>query len=87
MITIKENNQFLLIIAVRIMNNLSAICTLRETVVPNSLVSAGSNVLLAGNLAMVKKQGYPFWWERDGEVYMQRVKTCESLKHKMGLHI
>lgn len=59
------------------------------SVASNSLVnrSAGSNVLLAGSPAMVKKQEYPFWWERDGEVYIQRVKTCESLKHKMGLHI
>lgn len=59
------------------------------SVASNSLVnkSAGSNVLLVGSPAVEKRQGYPFWWERDDESYMQRVKACESLKRKMGLHV
>lgn len=59
------------------------------SIAANSLVnkSSGSNVLLVGSPAIVKKQDYPFWWERDGIMYAQRVAEIENLKKQMKLNI
>ena len=59
------------------------------SVASNSLVnkSAESNVLLAGCPAKVKRQNYPFWWERDGEMYLQRVSLVENLKAQMNINV
>lgn len=58
------------------------------SVAANSLVnkSVGNNVLLAGCPAFVKRQNYPYWWERDGEKYIQRVARVEKLKKQMELN-
>lgn len=57
------------------------------TVASNSLVnnSVGDNVLLAGLPAIIKRQHYPYWFVRDGEKYIQRVKAVEYLKMKMNV--
>lgn len=57
------------------------------SVAANSLVnkSVGSNVLLVGSPAIVKNRDYPYWWERDGKKYMQRVAAVERLRKEMGL--
>ena len=57
------------------------------TVAANSLVnkSFGSNVLLAGSPATVKRQQYKSWYERDGQIYIDRRATVESLKKQMDL--
>lgn len=59
------------------------------TIAANSLVnkSSGNNVLLVGSPAIVKRQNYPFWWERDGIMYAHRVAAIENLKNQMGLNI
>lgn len=59
------------------------------SVAANSLVnnSVGNNVLLAGCPAFVKRQNYPYWWERDGEKYIQRVARVEKIKKQMELNI
>lgn len=59
------------------------------SVAANSLVnkSVGNNVLLAGCPAFVKRQNYPYWWERDGEEYIQRVTRVEKIKKQMELNI
>lgn len=59
------------------------------SITSNSLVnkSVGCNVLLAGCPAIVRREGYPFWWERDGEKYLKRVAVVENLKKQMGLTI
>lgn len=52
----------------------------------NSLVykkSFGSNLLLAGSPANIKKENYPSWYERDGEVWAKRVKAVEKLKEQL----
>ena len=49
--------------------------------------SAGNNVLLVGCPASVKRQNYPYWWERDGELYIRRKTMVENLKKQMGLNI
>lgn len=53
----------------------------------NSVVNCdyGSNVLLAGAPAIVKKENYQPWYIRDGEVYVERVRKVESLRKEMGL--
>lgn len=58
------------------------------SVAANSLVnnSVGNNVLLTGCPAFVKRQNYPYWWERDGEKYIQRVAKVEKLKKQMKLN-
>lgn len=45
------------------------------SVAANSLVinSVGNNVLLISCPALAKRQNYPYWWERDGKIYIQRV--------------
>lgn len=59
------------------------------SVAANSLVnkSAGSHLLLTGNPAIIKNRDYPFWWERDGEKYAQRVLAVENLRKQMNLII
>ncbi len=55
------------------------------SVAANSLVnrSFGSNVLLAGSPASVKKESYPSWIERDGGKWIDRVNQVEQLKQQM----
>lgn len=57
------------------------------SVAANSLVrkSCGSNVLLAGSPAVIKKDNYPAWYERDGVQYTERVKRVEELKKQMSI--
>ncbi len=57
------------------------------SITANSVVnkSYGSNLLLAGAPAMVKKENYPAWYHRDGDVYVDRVKRVENLRKAMGL--
>lgn len=58
------------------------------TIAPNSVVSKnrkGNNLLLDGSPAEVKRENYPVWYMRDGEVYDKRVNKVEELKKKMGL--
>ncbi|QCX01654.1 serine acetyltransferase [Aggregatimonas sangjinii] len=50
----------------------------------NSMVNKSfeaSNVLLTGSPATIKKKTSA-WYDRDGEVYAQRVKAVETLLHK-----
>lgn len=51
----------------------------------NSLVnkSFGSNILLAGSPASVKKENYPPWYERDGGKWVERIRVVEKLKEQM----
>ena len=49
-----------------------------------NLPSTG-HTLLVGMPAVVKKYNYPFWYERDGEQYLYRVKQVELLKNKMNV--
>lgn len=55
------------------------------SVAANSLVnkSFGDNILLAGMPAIVKRNDYPKWYERDGGIFLQRFLTVEKLKNKM----
>lgn len=55
------------------------------SVAANSLVnkSCGSNVLLAGSPASVKKENYPSWIERDGIRWQEKVNRVEKLKEQM----
>ena len=57
------------------------------SVAANSLVnkSFGDCVLLTGMPAIVKRENYPSWYERDGERFADRVKMCELLKSQMNL--
>ena len=57
------------------------------SITANSVVnkSYGSNLLLAGAPATVKKDNYPAWYQRDGEVYVDRIKRVEHLRERMGL--
>lgn len=57
------------------------------TVAANSLVnkSYGSNLLLAGSPAIIKKNDYSAWYERDGQKYVVRRKKVEELKREMNL--
>lgn len=54
------------------------------TVAAHSLVnsSAGSNCLMTGVPAELKRVDYPLWTERDGERFVKRVKAVEALKQK-----
>ncbi len=53
----------------------------------NSVVNRdyGSNVLLAGAPAVVKKENYQPWYIRDGAAYVERIKRVENLRKEMGL--
>ncbi len=55
------------------------------SVAANSLVnkSFGDNVLLAGMPAIIKRTNYPKWYERDGDIFLQRFLAVEKLKNKM----
>lgn len=57
------------------------------TVAAHSLVNKGteSNCFLAGTPALVKKERYPSWYERDGQVYLNRVKAVLRLKEEMNI--
>lgn len=57
------------------------------SVAANSLVnkSCGSNVLLAGSPASVKKENYPLWIERDGGRWTEKVNRVERLKEEMQI--
>lgn len=57
------------------------------SIAANSVVnkSQGSNILLAGAPAIVKKESYPAWYNRDGETFSRRIEVIEDLKQKMGL--
>lgn len=57
------------------------------SIAANSLVnkSFGDNVLLTGMPAIVKREDYQDWYKRDGEKFLERVKTCEQLKSQMNL--
>lgn len=57
------------------------------TIAANSVVNKnfGSNMILAGAPAVVKHTNYPKWFERDGNVYYDRVLKVESLKKQMNL--
>ena len=57
------------------------------SIAANSVVnkSYGDNVLLAGAPAKVVKENYPSWYERDGDIFQQRINKVESLKKQMGL--
>ena len=59
----------------------------RVSIVANSLVnkSFGEHVLLTGIPAIDKRQDYPNWHERDGDVFIKRVQLCEQLRRKMNL--
>ena len=59
------------------------------SVASNSLVnkSVGSHVLLVDCPAHIKKEDYSFWWERDGETYLQRVSIVEKLKKQMNINV
>lgn len=48
----------------------------------NSLVnrSLPGNVMAAGSPAEVKRTSYPYWYKRDGEVFIERVKRIEELR-------
>ena len=48
--------------------------------------SCGNNVLLAGVPACIKKENYPSWHERDGDVYKNRIRQVETLKNRLGLY-
>lgn len=52
------------------------------TIASHSLVnkSFGSNVLLVGSPADIKKNDYSTWYERDGAEYVARVKSVLQLK-------
>lgn len=52
------------------------------SVAANSLVnkSFGSNLLLVGSPASIKKENYPSWYERDGGKWEIRINTVETLK-------
>lgn len=55
------------------------------TVAANSVVTkdCGSNVMLAGMPAAVKKEYYPAWYDRDGVSY--RVDYIEKRRRELGL--
>ena len=55
------------------------------SIAANSVANIPSlaHTLLVGMPAVVKKSDYPFWYERDGEQYLCRVKQVELLKNKM----
>lgn len=55
------------------------------TVAAHSLVNkdSGSNVLLAGAPAVVKKEEYHSWYERDGQAYVNRVKAVKKLNNEL----
>ena len=57
------------------------------SIAANSLVnkSFGDNILLTGMPGAVKKDNYPMWYERDGEIFSMRVQRIEDLKKKMGI--
>ena len=57
------------------------------SIAANSVVnkSFGDNVLLAGAPAKVVKENYSSWYNRDGEVFINRVNKVEALKQQMGL--
>lgn len=48
-------------------------------------VPAPAHTLLAGMPAQIKKTEYPFWYVRDGERFIQRVKMVEELKKQMSI--
>lgn len=54
------------------------------TVSANTLVnkSFGSNLLLVGSPASVKKENYPAWYEKS-ETYCKRVERVEKLRREM----
>lgn len=55
------------------------------SVCANSVVNKsvpGSNILLAGLPANIKRNDYPSWTERDRDIYTQRVLMIEELKKK-----
>lgn len=55
------------------------------SVASGSLVnkSFADHELLGGMPAKVLVENYPFWYQRDGEKYIQRVKQIEILKKVM----
>ena len=57
------------------------------SIAANSVVnkSFGDNVLLAGAPAKVVKENYSSWYNRDGEIFINRVKKVEALKQQIGL--
>lgn len=57
------------------------------TVAAHSLVnkSYGDNVLLVGSPAIVKRDNYESWYDRDGEEYIERVEQVKKLKLDMGI--
>lgn len=59
------------------------------SIAANSVVNrpASSHCLLAGMPAEIKKTEYPFWYERDGERFLQRVLKVEELKKQMNIRM
>lgn len=57
------------------------------SIAANSVVKAPapSHCLLAGMPAEIKTTDYPFWYERDGERFSQRVTKVEMLKRQMNI--
>lgn len=55
------------------------------TVAAHSLVkdSADSNTLMAGSPAVVKREQYPIWPERDGSKYTRRVEKVMSIRKQI----
>jgi serine O-acetyltransferase len=54
------------------------------SIAAHSLVnkSSGDHVLLVGSPAEVKRTNYPLWVERDGEIFVNRVKKVEQYRSR-----
>ena len=55
------------------------------SIAANSVVKhpVSGHCLLVGMPAEIKKTDYPYWYERDGERFMQRVAKVEALRNKI----
>lgn len=55
------------------------------TIAANSVAnkSVGDNILLAGIPAVIKREKYPIWYNRDSKIFKERVERVEILRKKL----